>query len=180
VLASTTARGRYWTGSDAGRVSEKMTGAFQGRDPFSDVSQLSINYRGSRLARDLDGATGIRAGDRAPDARCTDLTSGEAMRLFDVFRGTHYTLLVFGDLPAPRLDEGQREHVRLHRIVGAKSAGGTGEHVLADVDGQAHDLYGVTGGALILIRPDGYVGLTANSQADRSAADYLRDITGRQ
>jgi 2-polyprenyl-6-methoxyphenol hydroxylase-like FAD-dependent oxidoreductase len=179
VLASTTARGQSWTGSDAGRVSEKMTGAFQGRDPFSDVSQLSISYRGSQLSRDLDGATGIRAGERAPDARCTDLSSGEAMRLFDLFRGTHFTLLIFGDLPVPRLHEGEREHVRLHRIVRARNAGGTGEHVLADDDGQAHHLYGVTGGALILIRPDGYVGLTAKSPADQSAADYLRDITGK-
>jgi 2-polyprenyl-6-methoxyphenol hydroxylase-like FAD-dependent oxidoreductase len=182
VLASTTERGRSWTGSDAGRVSENMVGAFQGRDPFSDVSQLSINYRGSRLARNLacdrDGAEGIRAGDRAPDARCSDLSSGKSVRLFEEFRGPHFTLLIFGDLAAPTLHEGQREHVRLCRVVRASNAGGIGEHVLADVDGQAHQLYGITGGALILIRPDGYVGLTAESPG--SVADYLRDITGTQ
>jgi 2-polyprenyl-6-methoxyphenol hydroxylase-like FAD-dependent oxidoreductase len=176
VLASTTERGRSWTGSDAGRVSENMVGAFQGRDPFSDVSQLSINYRDSQLARDTDGATGIRAGDRAPDARCIDLSSGESTRLFEVFRGPHFTLLIFGDLPAPALDEHQRDHVRLHRIVRASNPRGTREPVLADLDGQAHELYGVTGSALILIRPDGYVGLTANNPG--SVTDYLRDITG--
>jgi hypothetical protein len=177
VLASTAARVRSWAAPDAGQISDKMAGAFQGRDPFSDLSQLSITYRDSRLARDLDGAIGVRAGDRAPDAHCTDL-SGEEVRLFDLFRGTHFTLLVFGDRPAPQLSDSQRDHVQLYRIVYAGSVREGDEGVLTDIDGQAHRLYGVTDDALILIRPDGYLGLTGMSWDHRSAADYLWDVIG--
>ncbi|MBX6386062.1 MAG: FAD-dependent monooxygenase, partial [Microbispora sp.] len=68
VLASTTARGKFWSSGDPARVSERIVGAFQGKDPFADVSQLGITYRGGSLARDLDDRLGIRAGDRAPAA----------------------------------------------------------------------------------------------------------------
>ncbi|MFD6448004.1 FAD-dependent monooxygenase, partial [Promicromonospora sp. NPDC060204] len=163
VLASTTARGRYWTGSDTARVSERMVGTFQGRDPFSDVSQLGVTYRGGSLARDLDEALGVRAGDRAPDARVVDPATGESVRLFDLFRGTHLTLLVFGSRPVPPVDDGAYGEVRVHRILAA---------------GEAHDLYGVEGDGLVLVRPDGYVALAGGDWDDRSVSGYLERLGG--
>jgi 2-polyprenyl-6-methoxyphenol hydroxylase-like FAD-dependent oxidoreductase len=177
VLAASTARGRSMAGAtSAGQVSDKMAGAFRGKDPYGDVSQLGITYRDSRLARTLDDGVGVRAGDRAPDARCTRLDDA-AVRLFELFRGPHFTLLVFGDLPAPQLDTSQHDHVRLYLIVRSGSTGEPGEQVLVDVDGQAHDLYGVADHALVLVRPDGYVGLVGNRWDDESVADYLRTVT---
>ncbi|MEV4567721.1 FAD-dependent monooxygenase [Nonomuraea sp. NPDC049419] len=176
VLASTTARGRYWAGGDTARVSERIAGAFQGQDPFSDVSQLTITYRGGSLARDLDEAIGIRAGDRAPDARCVEPESGRQVRLFDLFHGTHVTLLVFGPGPAPQMRESRRGDVHTHRIVPPGLSCGDG--ALIDVTGQAHELYGVDGDGLVLIRPDGHVALTGGSWDDLSVADYLDRLIG--
>ena len=93
-------------------------------------------------------------GDRAPDAYILDYESG-AERLFDLFRGPHYTMLVFGgDAPT---DRAWRDHIqstfgRLVRVVGisrlAVSAGGD----VVDESGEAHRKYGATNGALYLIR----------------------------
>jgi hypothetical protein len=175
VLASTTARGRHWSGSDTARVADRIVGTFQGRDPFSDVSQLSITYRGSGLARDLDEAIGIRAGDRAPDASCTDPATGVHVRLFDLFRGTHFTLLVFGPRPAPRVDESRFGDVRTHRIL-ARPLHGDNASALLDATGEAHRLYGVDRDGLVLIRPDGYIALTGGDWDDRTVSDYLRHM----
>ncbi|GGP82280.1 FAD-dependent monooxygenase [Streptosporangium pseudovulgare] len=178
VLASTTARGRFWAGNDSARVSERIVGAFQGRDPFSDVSQLSITYRGSSLARDLDEAIGIRAGDRAPDAHCIESASDEHVRLFDLFHGTHFTLLAFGPRPAPRVGEGRRGDVHTYRILPPGLPYGGSENALIDSAGEAHGLYGVDGDGLVLIRPDGYIALAGGDWDDRSVSGYFECVTG--
>ncbi|MFI9242544.1 FAD-dependent monooxygenase [Streptomyces sp. NPDC053086] len=50
--------------------------------------QLGLGYRESSLSVDSrTAAAGIRAGDRAPDGRA------DGVRLFDAFRGPHWTLL---------------------------------------------------------------------------------------
>jgi 2-polyprenyl-6-methoxyphenol hydroxylase-like FAD-dependent oxidoreductase len=177
VLASTTARGRHWSGSDTARVSARIVGAFQGRDPFSDVSQLSITYRGASLARDLDEGIGIRAGDRAPDAHCTDPATEARVRLFDLFRGTHFTLLVFGPQPAPQVDERRSAEVRTHRILAGPPFSGNGS-ALVDATGEAHKRYGIDRDGIVLVRPDGYIALTGGSWDDRSVSDYLHQLGG--
>ncbi|MFB9659735.1 FAD-dependent monooxygenase [Glycomyces mayteni] len=152
VLDTTTARGRHWAASGPAQVADRMVGAFQGKDPFSDVSGLGVHYRGSSLARQLDESIGVRAGDRAPDAHA-DAGTGERVRLFDLFRGTHFTLLLFGNRPAPDTPA----EVRVHRIAGDEAA----------------RRYGVEGDGLVLVRPDGYVALAGGAWDDRSVADYL-------
>ncbi len=99
-------------------------------------------------------AEGIaQAGDRAPDARLSD-AAGATVRLFDLFRGPHFTLLAFGGAALPGLGSQYGEAVRGYRIArpGAASGG-----ALIDVNGEAHRIYGE---GLILVRPDGYVGYT--------------------
>jgi hypothetical protein len=110
----------------------------------------------------------VRAGDRAPDAPCTDAL-GNPCRLFDVFRGPHWTLLAFGprhaDAPARAAsrfgDTVRTVAIRAQGAVhGASGAApGTGALML-DTGGHAHRAYDVAPGteALILVRPDGYVG----------------------
>ena len=69
--------------------------------------QLSLNYRGGPLSLDTRPAVGegvTRAGDRAPDARLSDAV-GAPVRLFDLFRGPHFTLLA--------VDGAQRARARL-------------------------------------------------------------------
>jgi hypothetical protein len=106
-------------------------------------------------------------GDRAPDARGRD-TGGEPRRLFDVFRGPHFTLLLFtgGTDHRPAVDAARRVRelvgVDVRECVVVAGArvppGREGDPVLLDPDREAHRLYGAGAGSLYLVRPDGYVG----------------------
>ncbi|MFI7402827.1 FAD-dependent oxidoreductase [Streptomyces sp. NPDC049541] len=102
--------------------------------------QLRLGYRESSLAEDMRADAGaVRAGDRAPD------TTLEGVRLFDVLRGPHWTLVALGT-EAPALDE---KSVHL-------------------VQGPAQEPYGK---GLFLVRPDGYVGWASDRAA--GLTDYL-------
>src|SRR5690242_18610289 len=67
--------------------------------------QLDIGYPDSRLAH------GPNAGNRAPDAPVRG-AAGQPTRLFHLFQGTHWTLLVY-DAPSP---VAARKALRIHRI----------------------------------------------------------------
>lgn len=106
--------------------------------------QLGLGYRGGPLSEGSAGA--LQAGDRAPDG---PLPGGR--RLFDLFRGPHFTLLAVGtDAELPPL-EGEWVHV--HRI----------------------DAYEPYGKGLFLVRPDGHVGWAGEDTAGLS--DYLARVT---
>jgi 2-polyprenyl-6-methoxyphenol hydroxylase-like FAD-dependent oxidoreductase len=109
---------------------------FRRNDPT--LRQLKLSYSDGVSAK-------LTAGDRAPDAPCGPT------RLFDVFRGTHSTLLAF-DVDDDVLPEDSAD-LHVWRI------GPTpGDRTLVDVDGHAHHAYGVEEPTLFWIRPDGYVG----------------------
>ncbi|MER5471382.1 FAD-dependent oxidoreductase [Streptomyces sp. NPDC002685] len=99
--------------------------------------QLGLGYRDSSLA--VETRTGLsdealQAGDRAPDGTV------DGVRLFDVFRGPHWTLLAVGaDAETPVLPG-----VRTARI-GSYERYGTG---------------------VFLVRPDGYVGWAGTGTQD--------------
>ncbi|MFJ7075898.1 FAD-dependent oxidoreductase [Streptomyces sp. NPDC098781] len=102
--------------------------------------QLGLGYRDSSLTEETRETPGaIHAGDRAPDG-----TVG-GTRLFDAFRGPHWTLLALG-AEAPELPE----------AVGV-------------VRGVAQEPYGT---GLFLVRPDGYVGWAG--ETGDGLAKYLR------
>ncbi|MFF0749676.1 FAD-dependent monooxygenase [Streptomyces sp. NPDC004267] len=97
-----------------------------------EVQQLGLGYRDSALAAETRtglAEDALRAGDRAPDGPC-----GDGRRLFDLFRGPHFTLLAVGTA-LPGLP-GASTCIRTARIA-------------------AYEPYGT---GLFLIRPDGYVG----------------------
>ena len=144
----------------------------QDRGQGSDhaLFQLSLNYRGGTLAWEDRVAPGsVRAGDRAPDAQCHD-AAGAPTRLFDVFRGPHFTLLAFGaDADAVSAIGSHYSYlVRPFPIARpgtpAKNAG------LADFGGHVHRGFGIdpesTTQTLILVRPDGYIGLATEASND--------------
>ncbi|MDG9722266.1 FAD-dependent oxidoreductase [Streptomyces sp. DH41] len=105
--------------------------------------QLGLGYRDSSLTAETRAAVAegaVRAGDRAPDGTV------DGVRLFDAFRGPHWTLLALGvDSPV----------------------GGVGAAVRV-VRGAAHGAYGA---GLFLVRPDGYVGWAGHTPA--GLGDYL-------
>ena len=139
-----------------------------------ETLQLDLHYRASSLSRDrrTDGAD-VRAGDRAPDAPCRD-TAGGAVRLFDLFRGPHFTLLAFGagrDGELADLAARHRGALRVHHVVRAADDGG--RSAIVDAGGHAHAGYGVDDAALVLVRPDGHIGAFAGRGDVGEVAAYL-------
>ncbi|MFE6196652.1 FAD-dependent oxidoreductase [Streptomyces sp. NPDC057838] len=98
--------------------------------------QLGLGYRESSLTAETRTAPGpLRAGDRAPDGRVA------GVRLFDAFRGPHWTLLALGgDAPAV---PGSGPRIRVVR-------------------GPAPGPYAP---GLYLVRPDGYLGWAGDTAA---------------
>jgi hypothetical protein len=138
-----------------------------------ETLQLGLSYRGGPLAPVAfegavagdagDGsvvgpAAGPVAGDRAPDAPCVTVT-GRPVRLFDLLRGPHWTLLGFD--------------VRPEQPAGPVRVVGIGTDVL-DNGGHAARAYAASAGELVLIRPDGYLGIRTSTAA--SVADYLSKL----
>jgi 2-polyprenyl-6-methoxyphenol hydroxylase-like FAD-dependent oxidoreductase len=99
------------------------------------TQQLGLGYRASSLTVETrvglpDDA--LQAGDRAPDGR------RGGVRLFDVFRGPHWTLLAVGtDVPLPPL-------------------------LIPTIRIPAYEAYGK---GLFLVRPDGYIGWAGETAA---------------
>lgn len=131
--------------------------------------QLDIGYRGSPLARDdRDDDAALRAGDRAPDATKLTTVEGER-RLFDLTRGGRFTLLAFGEVPAV---EACGFDVRIVHVV----AKPTGPADVVDSDGHLARAYGASDRTLVLIRPDGYVGVISEAGDESAVSDYLATI----
>ncbi|MFB6565977.1 FAD-dependent monooxygenase [Streptomyces noursei] len=141
-----------------------------------DLHQLGVGYPESPLTRELRTglAEGARtAGDRAPDAPCTT-ADGTPTRLFDAFRGPHFTVLA---LDAPDLDTPAL----------TKAAGSTPLHTvhvggptpdLLDPDGHLRAAYGTTP-TVFLIRPDGYIAVAAPpEEATAALTETLRTHFG--
>jgi hypothetical protein len=131
-----------------------------------ELTQLMLRYPWSRLSRETIGRpAGPRAGDRAPDAPLRDPTTGTPVRLFDLFRGPHFTLLGLGERCAKVLQEVATDIVTPYLV---------GPGGLLDDGGRVADAYGID--ALVLVRPDGYVGLVADPTESGSVGDYLRSL----
>jgi hypothetical protein len=166
VLADTTAQHRAFFGPDgeSSALSEVSIPSAGTRD----LTGLGIRYRGGPLAVDTDSTTGIRAGDRAPDAPCRWARTGVPVRLFDLFRGPHWTLLIFGEIP---LNYPNHPEVRVFSIGEAEAPNSA---AITDDTGSARHTYGILSAAALLIRPDGYVAWTG------SAFDsYFEDFIAR-
>ncbi len=127
------------------------------------TSQLDISYRGGPLAPAGDvGTARLRPGDRAPDGLCRD-DSGDIVRLFDLFRGTHWTALYF--------DGNSQAALPTHfwgSPVDGHCVGGDG---LSDDSGAIRDSYGIAADTVVVVRPDGYIARIARPEdlADRPA-----------
>ncbi|MBB4956081.1 2-polyprenyl-6-methoxyphenol hydroxylase-like FAD-dependent oxidoreductase [Agrobacterium vitis] len=139
-----------------------------------DESQLSITYRLGPLVQDAADATNTcQVGDRAPDARLVDAKEA-SIRLFEVLRGPQFTLLAFGPEAEKELIqvEWPSTGARLKRVAIGAGKSGKADLYLNDDNASFQSIYGLNGNALILIRPDGYIGHIAlqNRMAGLSCA----------
>lgn len=130
------------------------------------TTQLGISYRGSFLARDdRDQSASLRAGDRAPDATKLITLKGEC-RLFELLRDGHFTLLNFG--PAVAV-EAFPFTVTILNVVQQPRA----RNDVADSAGHLAKAFLAKDGTLVLIRPDGYIGLISDAGTISSVPDYF-------
>lgn len=132
----------------------------------ASTMQLGLSYRDSVLARDdRDDNASLRAGDRAPDATELKTFEGER-RLFDLIRGGRFTLVNFG-APAPL--EALPSSVKVLNVRQQLQA----PEDLLDSAGHLSRAYGATTRSLVLIRPDGYIGLISDKGKVSEISDYL-------
>ncbi|MGY8705850.1 FAD-dependent oxidoreductase [Bradyrhizobium sp. 18BD] len=129
-----------------------------------EVQQLDIGYPGSPLALEQpERSEGLLAGDRAPDAPLRG-AAGQTRRLFELFKGTHWTLLGYqvkrGAVPA-------RSGLHIHCI------GSDGE--LIDDGGHFRGAYAVSPGDWALVRPDGYISAFVGAQQTDALTRFLAE-----
>ncbi|KAA0024197.1 FAD-dependent monooxygenase [Antrihabitans cavernicola] len=161
----------------ADMVSDKPKGIAVGA---ADAQQLQLGYRSSSLS---DASTwrgdGVQAGDRAPDAPCR-LPNGEPVRIFDVLRGPHFTVLGFGKSAiAAAAHLGERYSGAHLSCAVVDHEAGAGIDVI-DHDGHARGGYGIAGDAVVVVRPDGYIGQIVDVADAARAADYLDKLLPRK
>ena len=144
-----------------------------------ELHGLTLDYRGGPLSRDdRDGPGMLMAGDRAPDAPAAT-PDGRPVTLFDLFSGPHWTLLAFGSAHArtvAALSDRFGPAMRGYTVV--RPGEPADEHTVVDGDGHVRAGYDVPDGALMLVRPDGYVGLAATPGTAEHVTDYWTALHG--
>ena len=145
--------------------------------------QLDLHYRGSGLSQELGGKRVLlRAGDRVPDIRLWSVRAAREIRLFEILRGTHWTVLGLGSVAAePVAAVVRRFGSGVHgEVIGGGSVGSAIPGVtLLDSHGEARHTLGSRGGSVLLVRPDGYLGLRAGGRPEVIAA-YLEGMVAEE
>jgi 2-polyprenyl-6-methoxyphenol hydroxylase-like FAD-dependent oxidoreductase len=145
---------------------------------------ITLAYRDSRLSHRAPGESHrVQAGDRAPDAPCTHPGDGRRIRLFDLFRGPHWTLLTFRDdhsddqgLDRPLAED---PGVRLRAYTVTTDPATAGPDAVVDTGHHARRAYDTSGGELVLVRPDGYIALRCPSGDTGPVERYLTTHASR-
>lgn len=144
--------------------------------------QLGITYKEMSLSKNAGGTDlKVAAGDRAPDAPGVNAAGG-AVRLFDLFRGPHFTLLRLfegdGDI-----DRKEQRGVKCVDVTASAETKSTAQvsTVQTFVDGFGHFAvaYGGGKGDYMLIRPDGYVGWIGSADNLFDLDQYLGPVSAR-
>lgn len=130
-----------------------------------ETHQLDIGYPTSSLAFELCERNGGRlAGERAPDAPFRG-AAGQPSRLFNLFKGPHWTLLVH---------QGGRESVAPRPGVHVHYLGGEGDVI--DTEAHIREAYALEPGDCVLIRPDGYIGAFLGADRISELDAYLANV----
>ncbi len=156
------------------------------------LEEVDISYRDtSSLVEDHGGSNGPGAGDRAPSATVVRLTDRSTVQLFDIFRGTRWTLLLFvGQKATAETDEKllriqQAVQHKYHQVLHCylvvpellpPQNFAQPDSILMDGECYAHEQYGVSAACLYLIRPDWYIGFRGGISDGDRLLDYLAKI----
>ncbi|MGA7236358.1 MAG: FAD-dependent oxidoreductase [Bryobacteraceae bacterium] len=139
--------------------------------------QLGITYKEMSLSRNCGSVDlKVTSGDRAPDAPGLN-AKGEPIRLFDAFRGPHFTLLrLFG--PDGQMSASEWRGVKGVDVRTAPKSNDGGE-VYVDAFGHFASAYGAGKGEYLLVRPDGYIGWIGFQENLPDLHRYLAGILPR-
>ena len=131
-----------------------------------EVHQLDLGYADGALALETVARdSSLRAGNRAPDAPLRG-AAGQRMRLFDLFKGTHWTLLGYA---TDRAAVPARAGLHIHIF-----AEGSGDVI--DDGGYVREAYALPPGHWVLVRPDGYVGAIVGAEDVAALEHYFEKI----
>jgi 2-polyprenyl-6-methoxyphenol hydroxylase-like FAD-dependent oxidoreductase len=133
-----------------------------------DEKQLSLTYHGGPLAPlAADRTATLRVGDRAPNAELV-AADGDRMRLFDAYRGPHFTAIAYGAHAAAALAK-----------LDWPTAGAQLQRLIVDTDptGEFARIYGLTRDTLLVIRSDGYIGHIAIHNIAETTRDAVQAMT---
>jgi 2-polyprenyl-6-methoxyphenol hydroxylase-like FAD-dependent oxidoreductase len=151
------------------------------------LAQLRLRYPDSPLnAEDGSGWRDAPApGDRAREADVT--VDGRQGRLYDVFRGTHHTVLLFTGLDddarpavelcriAEQIEQTYPEMVKAHVVTAERFADHPAE--LGDPTRLAHRQYGIIEASAFVVRPDKHIGYRGKPvDIDRLMGDLARRL----
>ena len=157
------------------------------------LAEMNVVYASSFLSEDQGGNAGPVPGDRAPDALIVRMPERQTVRLFDVFHGTRWTLLLFaGTEPTTsRIESLEKFSAALAVSYGTRVAihlilcsdppvpvhQNWAAHIVMDREQYAHGKYGVeTTPALYLIRPDWYIGFRGGLEHESQLIAYLQRV----
>jgi len=162
--------------------STKMLDKFQSHERSlpsdNDRFQLSLNYRKSSLSKQATSVSlPIQAGDRAPDASLQD-SKGVQTRLFDLYRGTGFTLLFTGDIPKNELAQLDHKYTCIRRFCISTFQQGRSydKDCFIDMNGSFNLAYGSKLNMIFLVRPDGYIGFIGESTNVQALLEYLNQV----
>jgi hypothetical protein len=147
------------------------------------MAEIGIHYRRSSNVSGKAGHT-LHAGDRAPDCEFQGQAGLEPLRLFDLFREPVYHLLLFAGEDAEVASKFKvlRDEIRqdfkglIKALVVIRTARTDFYDGLFDSDGGAHALYEAEPSAIVLIRPDGYIGFRGGARHTEALREYLAGI----
>ncbi|SJL13734.1 uncharacterized protein ARMOST_17182 [Armillaria ostoyae] len=144
-----------------------------------ELYQFGVNYRGSPIVIDEEGTPesvdpyrsgeggALHAGDRAPDAPGLVSSQGEKTCLFDIFRTSYHTVLIFpgADLEVKGILDVLKAYpagtvksvVILQQNAAPAVDGSPADFVLTDGEGYARKHYNDRDG-IVVVRPDGIIG----------------------
>lgn len=146
------------------------------------MSQLGVAYPDSRLSGGSRAPQRPTLGDRAPDGRLIAAHTGQRLRLFDVFRGGHLTLLLFGtEHRLTAIGTGVRKRygdvVRPVILKGVDDiVEGWDSLTYIDPHGRARAAYQADDRPIVLVRPDGYIAFHGDMDDEASLMDHLDTI----
>jgi 2-polyprenyl-6-methoxyphenol hydroxylase-like FAD-dependent oxidoreductase len=161
-----------------------LTGIHLVEDRIAEtMAEIGIHYRRSSNVSGKTGHT-LHAGDRAPDCEFQGQPGLEPLRLFDLFREPVYHLLLFAGADAEaaskfkvlRDEIGQDYKGLIEALVVIRAARADFSDTLFDSDGEAHALYEAEPSAIVLIRPDGYIGFRGGARHTEALREYLAGI----